>query len=144
MVYNIILCVLGTLGFCVLLNMPKNKIWLATLGAIISSSIFEILDAKTNISIFWSTLISIITLEIYSEIMARIVKIPATAILLPSTIPLLPGGFLFYTMNSVVSAKTKDAIYYAKQTILVAFALAMGSVVVLIGLNIIRQFTKRR
>lgn len=144
MVYNIILCVLGTLGFCVLLNMPKNKIWLATLGAIISSSIFEILDAKTNINIFWSTLISIITLEIYSEIMARIVKIPATAILLPSTIPLLPGGFLFYTMNSVVSGKTKDAIYYAKQTILVAFALAMGSVVVLIGLNIIRQFTKRR
>lgn len=144
MIYNIILCVLGTLGFCVLLNMPKNKIWLATLGAIISSSIFEILDAKTNINIFWSTLISIITLEIYSEIMARIVKIPATAILLPSTIPLLPGGFLFYTMNSVVSGKTKDAIYYAKQTILVAFALAMGSVVVLIGLNIIRQFTKRR
>lgn len=144
MVSNIILCVLGTLGFCVLLNMPKNKIWLATLGAIISSSIFEILDAKTNINIFWSTLISIITLEIYSEIMARIVKIPATAILLPSTIPLLPGGFLFYTMNSVVSGKTKDAIYYAKQTILVAFALAMGSVVVLIGLNIIRQFTKRR
>lgn len=144
MVYNIILCVLGTLGFCVLLNMPKNKIWLATFGAIISSSIFEILDAKTNINIFWSTLISIITLEIYSEIMARIVKIPATAILLPSTIPLLPGGFLFYTMNSVVSGKTKDAIYYAKQTILVAFALAMGSVVVLIGLNIIRQFTKRK
>lgn len=137
---NIILCIIGTLGFCAILNMPKDKIWAVIIGSAISASIYEILEPI--IDTFFATFIAALAIEIFSEIMARITKTPAIVILLPSTIPLLPGGFLFYTMNNIISKNIKQAIYFSQKTIYVAFALAMSSVVMLICLSLIRRFTR--
>lgn len=131
------------MGFCSLLNMPKKKIWTIVFGSIITETAFEILFSVFSFSTFWATFIAALMCEIYSEAMARVTKSPAIIILLPSTIPLLPGGFLFYTMNGILSKNTKEIIYYGTQTIYVAFALAMSSIVALIMLNTIRRFTRK-
>lgn len=109
------------------------------IGSFISASLFE----TSPLSTFWATLIAGTSVEIYSEIMARLFKTPAIIILLPSTIPLLPGSFLFYTMNSVITGDFEEAIKNGTQVIYVAFALAMSSVITLIGMEIIRQFTRK-
>ena len=39
-----------------------------------------------------------ILITIYSEIWARVLKTPATTILMPTVIPLIPGGSLYYAI----------------------------------------------
>ena len=43
-----------------------------------------------------------ILITIYSEIWARILKTPATTILMPTVIPLIPGGSLYYAMDAAL------------------------------------------
>lgn len=138
-VKNILLCVFGTVGFCVVLNVPKNKIFSVIIGAFFCSFTFEMLFEYTTLGIFACTLTAVIVAHTYSEIIARILKTPSTVILIPSTVPLLPGGYLFYAMSYLVTGNKAAFIYNARQTALVAFAIALGSVITLIVLNIIRR-----
>ena len=108
---NILLCVLGTVGFCVVLNVPKNKILSVIIGAFFCSLTFEMLFEYTTLGIFASTLIAVIVAHTYSEIIARILKTPSTVILIPTTVPLLPGGYLFYAMSGLVTGN-KTAFGY--------------------------------
>lgn len=138
-VKNILLCVLGTVGFCIVLNVPKSKILSVIIGAFACSFTFEMLFEYTALGIFACTLIAVIVAHTYSEIIARILKTPSTVILIPSTVPLLPGGYLFYAMSGLVTGDRTAFAYNARQTALVAFAIALGSVITLIVLNIIRR-----
>ena len=139
MIKNILLCVLGTIGFSVILNVPRNKAVFVIAGGFLSSVTFELLFSHTNFGVFWSTLIAVVFVEIYSEIMARVLKTPATVILIPSTVPLLPGGYLYYAMSYLISGESEKFFLNAKYALLVAFAIAMGSVIILINLNVIRR-----
>lgn len=139
MIKNILLCVLGTIGFSVILNVPRNKAVFVVAGGFLSSVTFELLFSYTSFGVFWSTLIAVVFVEIYSEIMARVLKTPATVILIPSTVPLLPGGYLYYAMSYLISGESEKFFLNAKYALLVAFAIAMGSVIILINLNVIRR-----
>ena len=143
MVERVLLCVLGTLGFCGVLNAPKKHIVYIVLGAFISAGGYEICTSRLGLGVFSSTLISAVSVELYSEITARAVKTPAIVILLPCEIPLLPGGYLYYAMTSVVQRRYEQFLHYAGLTVSVAFALAMGAVVCLIILAVIRQIKER-
>ena len=103
-VKNILLCVLGTVGFCVVLNVPQNKIFSVIIGAFVCSLTFEMLFEYTSLGIFACTLTSVVVAHTYSEIAARILKTPSTVILIPSTVPLLPGGYLFYAFIHFIIA----------------------------------------
>lgn len=139
MIKNILLCVLGTIGFSVILNVPRSKAVFVVAGGLLSSVTFELLFSYTSFGVFWSTLIAVVFVEIYSEIMARVLKTPATVILIPSTVPLLPGGYLYYAMSYLISGESEKFFLNAKYALLVAFAIAMGSVIILINLNVIRR-----
>lgn len=65
-------------------------------------------------------------------------KTPAIIILLPSTIPLLPGGALFRAMYSLLNEEYDSFIMYTKETLITAFAISMGAITMYIILNIVR------
>ena len=123
--YNTILCVIGTFGFCYILNAPKKKIIWILIGSLISGSMFEIMQ-YFNFSIFISTATASILLDLYCEGIARVIKTPSTVILLPATIPLLPGGALYYAMQSFVNASYNQFKLYALETISTGFGIAFG------------------
>ena len=64
-----------------------------------------------------------ILITIYSEIWARVLKTPATTILMPTVIPLIPGGSLYYAMDAALR-------HDAPEFILKAVALAAGIMIV--------------
>jgi uncharacterized membrane protein YjjB (DUF3815 family) len=134
---NIILCISGTFGFCAVLNVPKNKIIPICIGATISATIFEVLYNVADMGTVISTTTATLAIGIYSEAMARILKTPATVILLPSTIPLLPGGTLYYAMSYLVAGAYEDFLYYAKETIYTGFSIAIGSIITAIAVKLI-------
>lgn len=134
---SIISSILGTLGFCAILNVPKSKIIWVGIGAAISASIFEVLYSLKNFGVFTATVIAAIAIGIYSEIIARIIKTPSTVILLPSTIPLLPGGSLYYAMSYLVAGSYKNFMHYAIETINTGCGIAVGAIVTSIVIKVI-------
>lgn len=126
---EIITCVIGTLSFAVLLKVPKDLLFYATFGGLISASISYFLES-TGKNVFIASLFAMAAVAVYSEIIARIRKTPATVILLPSTIPLLPGSTIYYAMQNAVNSNTQNFNYYAAQTAETATGLGLGAVIV--------------
>ena len=58
------------------------------------------------------------------------IKAPATVFLIPSIIPLVPGGRLYYTMRAIVDGDADSAKIYAMETIVIALGIAVGIVVI--------------
>ena len=71
-----------------------------------------------------------ILITIYSEIWARVLKISATTILMPTVIPLIPGGSLYYAMDAALRHDMPQFIVKWQAAIGLAIALAAGIMVV--------------
>ena len=71
-----------------------------------------------------------ILITIYSEIWARVLKTPATTILMPTVIPLIPGGSLYYAMDAALRHDAPEFILKAQKAIGLAVALVAGIMIV--------------
>lgn len=135
---EVITCFLGTVGFCVILNVSKRKLFYSVFGGLISSvllALFNELGAGTFKAVF----ISMLVISIYSEVISRITKTPANIILLPASIPLLPGGSLYYMMSFLVHFDRQNFVFYAKETALTGLGIALGAVIISIIVKIINS-----
>ena len=77
-------------------------------------------------NIFVACLFASVICTLYSEILARINKIPVTVVLIPSVIPLIPGSSLYYAMSSLVQRDLEDGWFYGKLTFQYALGIALG------------------
>ena len=92
---------LGTLGFALFLRVRGAHLPAATLGGVLSWTLYLLVHAAGG-TVFFSTLVAALAVCLWSETMARRRKAPATIFLMPGIVPLLPGGAMYYTMDSVV------------------------------------------
>lgn len=140
--YEIIACIVGTFGFSVIIKVSKQKIIYTVIGGAISASISLFL-MRRGVNSFVYTFTAMAVVAAYSEILARLTKTPANVILLPSTIPLLPGGYLYYTMNYLINFNKDKFIFYAKETTFAGFGIALGGLFVSIIVVFINDFKMR-
>ena len=140
---DIITCVIGTFGFSVLLKVSKQKIILTVTGGIISA-VISVAMLNNGFSTFKSTFFAMTAICIYSEILARITKTPVNVILMPSTVPLLPGGSLYYTMSCLVHSEIEMFFHYAKETVLTGLGIALGAIFVSIIITFVTATKKDR
>ena len=134
-------CIIGTFGFSVLLKVSKQKLVYTVLGGAISASLSYFLMQK-GFDIFFATFFAMVAICIYSEVFARIIKTPANIILLPSTIPLLPGGSLYYTLSYLIHSDKENFYIYAKETVLTGAGIALGAVFTSIIITFIMDLKK--
>ena len=139
---NIVTCILGTLGFSILLKVSKQKLIFTVIGGTISAVIYYFMTAN-GYDTFKSTLFAMIAICVYSEVLARITKTPANVILIPSTIPLLPGGFLYYSLSYLIHADRENFYFYTKETVFVGMGIALGAVIVSIIVTFINTAQKQ-
>lgn len=139
---EVITCVLGTLGFCVILNVSKRKLFYSVFGGLISSVLLVLLT-NLGAGTFEAVFISMLAISVYSEALSRITKTPANIILLPASIPLLPGGSLYYMMSFLVHFDRENFVFYAKETALTGLGIALGAVVISIIVKIINSRKKQ-
>ncbi len=126
---QILMGTLGTLGFNILFHIRGRKLWLSTLGGLISWAVFlalEPLHAGEAIRY----LVSAATITVYAEVLARVEKTPTTTFLVPSIVPLIPGGALYYTMNYALNKQWSAFAQQAFYTLQLAFSLAAGIIAV--------------
>ena len=120
---------LGSLGFSVLFNIRGRKLWVASLGGLISWTIFLLLEPvfQGEASRYFFAAAAV---TVYSEVFARVLKTPTTTFLVSSIVPLIPGGSLYYTMNYALNEQWNLFVQKAFSTLELALALAVGIIAI--------------
>ena len=128
-VVMILTAAVGTLGYCLLINVKRNKIVYGCLGGVVSTFLYCVC-VEAGLTPLLQNLIPAAVVTLYAEVLARVVKAPATVFLIPSIIPLVPGGRLYYTMRAIVDGDADNAKSYAMETYVIALGIAVGIVVI--------------
>ena len=116
---------LGSLGFAMLFHVRREKLLLASLGGLLAWGVYLLAG------IWWTEDVvryfaSAVTLTIYGETLARVVKCPATLFIITASIPLIPGGSLYHTMKFFMEGKFDAFSQQGLHTVLLAVAIAVG------------------
>lgn len=131
---------LASLGFGIIFNIKGKKLVFAAIGGAISwftYSLFLVFGCQ-NIT---SLLAASISLSIYGEICARILKTPVTTIIVTSLIPLVPGAGMYYTMYEAVTGNVSSSLEIGLNTIASSGTLVIGMIFVS---TITRLFNRRK
>lgn len=107
----------------------KGKLFLySSLGGAVTFSTYLLTSPLHSVAMqsFCASIIA----SIYSEALARILKVPATTFLIIAIIPLVPGSNLYYTMRLCIANQIMDFITSALATLWIAGAIALGILLV--------------
>lgn len=126
MLIELITSFFGSLGFAMVFNVRRHNLFPAALGGLLVCGAHLICFEFFKTGLFLSSLIAGAVCQIYSEIMARISRSPATVFYITSLIPLIPGGSLYRTMDAVVEGNLSLVRLYGVQTLYVTLGLAIG------------------
>lgn len=115
-------------GFCIIFNLKGKIIFLASIGGVIGYGVFWLFSYTNNdiIQYFFAT----IAIEIYAEIMARVMKQPVTVFLIVALLPLVPGGGIYYTMEYCINGDIGMFIQEGLHTFFIAGSLVGGIILV--------------
>lgn len=131
---------IGAFGFALLFNVRGKKLLPSALGGVLGWAICVVL-----LPIFpfepVRYLISTMVLTFYSEWMARRYRCPATVFLTPASIPLIPGGSLYYTLNYAMRQEWAAFFHKGIATLLLMIAMAAG---ILIAMTLMHMFSSLR
>ena len=120
---------LGTIGFSILFKSDKKRIFCNAIGGALTCLIY-VISCHYFDHIVVQNFLPAIFATVYAEVMARIVKAPATPILACSIISLVPGGKLYYTMYYFVTSDSLKADISLGETLQISAGLAVGIICV--------------
>jgi len=115
----------GSLGFAMLFHLRRRLLTCASLGGLLSWAVYLAGEWAFN-SIFIACLLASAFAALYSEILARLLKAPATVFFIPTIVPLIPGSTLYYTMSHAVQNDWPQAKAYALLTLQYTLSIAIG------------------
>ena len=128
---------LACIGFCIIFNIHGKIVFYASLGGALGWFVFLLFAITGNDIIQYFCAMVAITL--YSEIMARIHKVPATLYLITGLIPLVPGSGIYYTMEYFIDGNTTQFLSSFIHTLAIAGSLAFGILIVSSGMRMYQQ-----
>ncbi|MBR2134098.1 MAG: threonine/serine exporter family protein [Eubacterium sp.] len=141
MIKEIVLCTAGATAFAVTMRVKTDSIAYVIIGSLITSYISIALNETTGE--FYACTLAMLILSFYCEICSRLIKKPRTVILLPSTIPLLPGSYIYYSILGVINENREMFLQYARRTAAVGTAIALGTVISSIIMIIIKDIKEK-
>ena len=116
---------LGTIGFSILFRSNKNRIFCNAIGGALTCLVY-VFCCNIFDNVFLQNFFPALFVTAYAEIMARVVKAPATPILACSVISLVPGGKLYYTTYYFVVGDMEKFDTTLTETLQIAAGLAVG------------------
>ncbi len=128
-ILEVLLSIVASLGFGIQFNIQKKHLFIASLSGGVSWLIYSLLlavDFNNTFSLFMGSAM----MSLYSEIMARKARTPATAFIVCGMIPLVPGGGMYYTVYDYVNHNYEKAITTGINTLTSAVTIAIGIVFV--------------
>ena len=115
------------MAFSVFYNVKLKWIPVTCLGGALGWLVFLLLDFPSDVPKYF---VATVVIAVYSEIMARICKVPATLFLTVAFLPLVPGGGMYYTMEYCMRGETELFMETGLHTLALAGAIAVGIMLV--------------
>ena len=134
---------IGSLGFALVFQVRYRMLAPAALGGLLSYGVYLVCEHLSE-DIFLSSLISSAFSTFYAEIMARLMKAPATIFFIPAVIPLVPGSTLYYTMSYAVQSNWALVKQYGFLTLRYALGISAGVSLIYAIFMMFTRFLKRR
>lgn len=119
----------GTMGIILQFGIEKRTILWALLASILCCAAYEVCF-RLGCGFFVSSLIASAVAAAYSDFMAHMIRVPATVMIIPGIVPLVPGGRLYYTMLGAVNENMESFAGNGKVALMVAAGLALGIIAV--------------
>ncbi|MCI8526061.1 MAG: threonine/serine exporter [Oscillospiraceae bacterium] len=116
---------LGAMGFAILYHIRGIRLWAASLGGLLSWGFYLWVEHLGG-SVLIVNILAAAFSAAYAEVLARILKSPATIFVIPAVIPLVPGGALYYAMYSAVTGDAAALSRYSYETWNAAMGIAIG------------------
>lgn len=141
-VIQLLMSFVGTFSFSVLFNVRGKKLLLAGIGGVASWGLFLLLEPwlpGAPLRYFWCSSF----VAVYAEILARILKTPATTFLIPCMLPLIPGSALYNTMRYALDKQWRQCLSQALYTLSLSLSLALGIIAVLSVFGVVIQILGR-
>lgn len=119
----------GTMGIILQFGIEKRVIIWALIASVLCCAVYEGIY-ELGYGVFLPSFLASALAAAYSDFMAHKVKVPATVMIIPAIVPLVPGGGLYYTMLGAVSRDM--AVFFEKggAALSVAAGLAIGIIAV--------------
>ena len=115
----------GCGAFCFIFEMRRWKFILCAAGiGMVARAVCLVGSAVGGIC---QLVLATIVTATLAEIFARVLKTPATVLLIIGIIPLVPGGGIYYTMEALVNGDMAMFARFGLETVASAGAIAVGS-----------------
>ena len=125
MILQLATAFVGSLGFAMLFHVKKERLLLASLGGLLAWGVYLLVGQASDQEVVRYVVASVV-LTVYAETLARLVKCPATLFIVTASIPLIPGGSLYRTMQYFMMNDLEAFSLQALTTVLLAVAIAAG------------------
>ena len=125
MILQLATAFVGSLGFAMLFHVKKERLLLASLGGLLAWGVYLLMGQVSDQDVVRYFVASVV-LTVYAETLARLVKCPATLFIVTASIPLIPGGSLYRTMQYFMMNDLEAFSLQALTTVLLAAAIAVG------------------
>ncbi len=137
---SIPLALLGTIGFCILFQVPRRCIAFSAMLGALGWAVYS-LCLSCDLSVFVAAFAAASTVAIFGEMFSRIKKEAATVFVIPGILPLVPGMGIYYFMFYFITGDESQMAYWGEQTLMIAGSIAVGLLVVSSIVRIINNLT---
>lgn len=128
-IVQLVMAFAGSMGFCMMFKLRAGLIIPASLGGLFCWGIY-LAEAAHMDGVFFPSLAASAFAAMYAEILARMLKAPATLFLIPAVVPLVPGSGLYYTIRFAVQNHLERSAEYGVQTLQFVLGIACGMCIV--------------
>ena len=130
----------GTVGFCYMLDAPRKTIYPASMIALLSYLIYELMFNGLSQSMIFSYFFATVVITVICEIVARRMRMPTTVYLLRAMVPLAPGYSIYYAMYCLVQNNGALAAASGMNALQAVGAMAVGAAVTSVCFRSIGRF----
>lgn len=128
---------LGGLGFSIVFGVRKKYMLLIALNAGLSWAVFLLVNAVAGA--FAANIASAMFCSSVAAALAPRIKVPTVVLQMPATVPMIPGGSLYYTMFYIFSGDMGAARLYFMSTVRAIFGMAIGFAVITVLLKTLAE-----
>lgn len=128
-IVSLLTACLGSAGFAVVFRARLRHVPVSAFGGLLAWGVY-LLCMGMDAGILLSCLLASVAASVYAAVAARLLHAPATIFLVPSTVPLVPGGSLYYAFRFLLERNYAGFADSLAETVMAASGIAVGIVAV--------------